>query len=429
MLETTPHRTPEIAPDFGRFHTMMAEVARFGATPKGGLHRLAVSAEDKQARDWFTAWIKANGLRPFVDVVGNIIGVLELAGQDAPVVLTGSHLDSQPYGGRFDGAYGVVAACEAVLTVKEAANRGSLAAVRNLGVVSWTNEEGARFQPSLIGSSVYAGTLTAETALAVRDGEGIALGQALAMIGYDGRDRPPRATAYVELHVECGPELDRSGRSLGVFTGWWGAVKARVCVYGEQAHTGPTAMALRKDALYGASLLIAAVRGLSDEANRGGEERLYTSVGRLEVEPNSPNVVPGRATLFIELRSPDAVVLTTAEASLQRLVGQIAGTTGLAVAVEDIARRPAGRFDGSLVQMAERSARQAGHEALHLSTVAAHDAIPLASICPSVVIVAPSVGGVCHREDEFTKAEDLEAGLAALTDMLATLCAGGRDTL
>jgi N-carbamoyl-L-amino-acid hydrolase len=343
-------------------------------------------------------------------------------------VLTGSHLDSQPYGGRFDGTYGVIASCEAALALKAAVEAGSLRATHNLGVVSWTSEEGARFQPSLTGSSVYAGKLAASAALAIRDADGVSLADALAAIGYAGADQPPRAATYVELHIECGPELERAGRSIGVFTGWWGAVKARVSILGKQAHTGPTAMARRKDALYGASLLVTAVRGLADKANDGGIEHLYTSVGRLEIEPNSPNVVPGRATLFIELRSADAAVLTEAEAALRRLVGEIATMAGLEAVIEDIAVRPAGLFDSDLVHLAEAAAARSGHEAMHLLTIAAHDAIPLASVCPSVVVITPSVGGVCHHEDEFTKPEDLEAGLIVLTDMLAELCtrpAGG----
>ena len=408
-------------PDIAGFHAMMQEVARFGATPKGGVHRLAASAEDRQARDWLTAWLAGHGFEVIVDGVGNLFGIVNLAGPGAPLVLSGSHLDSQPNGGRFDGTYGVVAAAAAALAVKACFAGGSERPTHNLGVVSWTNEEGARFQPSLLGSGVFAGSLPLGEALAIADGDGVALGDALAAIGYAGRGRAPRPAAYVELHVECGPELERAGRTIGVMTGWWGAVKTRVTVTGEQAHTGPTAMARRKDALYGASLLVAAVRRLADDANTPGPERLYTSVGRLEVEPNSPNVVPGRVTLFVELRSPEPDVLVDAAAALRRLIDETALTTGLAIAVSSHAVRAAGRFDEDLVRLAEAAATRAGHAPMRLLTVAGHDAIPLAGLGPSVVVVTPSVGGVCHHESEFTAPEDLEAGLIVLTDMLADL--------
>ena len=409
-------------PDFGVFHAMMEAAARIGATPRGGVHRLAASAEDGQARDWLAALLAKQGFEVLVDPIGNLFGVLDLAGPAAPVILSGSHLDSQPNGGRFDGAYGVIAAFSAALAVRTALAAGSARPTHNLAIVSWTNEEGARFQPSLIGSSVFAGLMPLATALAIEDGDGIAVGTALEAIGYRGSARPPRPAAYVELHIECGPDLERAGRSIGVMTGWWGAVKSRVVVTGEQAHTGPTAMARRKDALFGASLLVSGVRRLADAANADGTERLYTSVGRLEVEPNSPNVVPGRATLFVELRGPDPEILIEAEAALRRLIEETGRSTGLPIEMASHAVRAAGRFDGGLLALAEAAATRAGHAPMRLLTVAGHDAIPLASLGPSIVVVTPSVGGICHHESEFTRPEDLEAGLIVLADMLAELC-------
>ncbi len=408
-------------PDFAGFHAMMEEVARFGATPTGGVHRLAASAEDGQARDWMASWLAERGFDVVIDPVGNLFGILDLAGPDAPLILSGSHLDSQPNGGRFDGTYGVIAACSAALAVRAGLARAGKSPTHNLGVVSWTNEEGARFQPSLLGSSVFVGAVPLDTALAIEDGDGVALGDALTAIGHAGRGQAPRPAAYVELHVECGPELEKAGRTIGVMTGWWGAVKTRVVVMGEQAHTGPTAMVARKDALYGASLLVAAIRRLADDVNAGGTERLYTSVGRLEIEPNSPNVVPGRATLFVELRSPEPEVLVEAEAALLRLIEETARVSGLAIEMSRPAIRPAGRFDDDLIELAETAAKRAGHAPMRLLTVAGHDAIPLAGVGPSVVIVTPSVGGVCHHENEFTAPEDLAAGLVVLSDMLAEL--------
>ena len=412
----------DLDPNYGRFHVMMEEVSQFGATPRGGLHRLAASVEDRQARDWLVAWMNEQGLSVLIDPIGNVLGVLDLAGPTAPLILSGSHLDSQPNGGRFDGTYGVIAACEAAMTLREAKQAGTIRPSCNIGVVSWTNEEGARFQPSILGSSAYAGLVPLEKALAACDGKNERLGEALASIGYAGTDELPQAAAYVELHVECGPQLEASGKSIGVMVGWWGAAKVRVSILGEQAHTGPTAMRKRKDALYAASLVIAAVRSLADEANGGQSEQLYTSVGRLEVEPNSPNVVPGRATLFVELRSFNASVLQDAVHKLNGIVSEVSSRTNLPVKIDELLLRHAGSFDDRLVRLAERVSASSGHVADRLVTIAAHDAIPLATLCPSVVVVTPSVGGICHHEDEFTKPEDLEAGLKVLTGMLAELC-------
>ncbi len=404
----------EAMADAGALHRMMAEVSAFGATPGGGLNRMAATPDEGHARDWLRSWFEAHGLRTLVDPIGNLVGILDLAGDGAPLVLSGSHLDSQPFGGCFDGAYGVVAACQAALAIRAAGGQPT----HNLGIVSWTNEEGARFQPSLIGSSVFAGLLGLEDTLRIRDGDGVTLGDALAAIGYRGADSIPRPAAYVELHVECGPELEAAGLSLGVMDGWWGAVKLRVSFLGAQSHTGPTAMALRRDALRAAGALITAIADLADDANRDGPEVLYTSVGRLEVEPNSPNVVPGRATLFIELRSPEAEVLARAETVLMARIAAAATSARVGWRLDNRLHRPAGLFDPGLVALAQ----EVRPEAKRLTTIAAHDAIPLSTICPAVVVVTPSVGGMCHHEAEFTKPEDLEHGLRLLTAMLWRLC-------
>jgi N-carbamoyl-L-amino-acid hydrolase len=405
------------------FHGMFAASAAFGRMGKG-VSRVACSHEDGQARDWFVAWLKANDFRVIIDPIGNIFGYLDFAGADAPTVLTGSHLDSQPNGGRFDGAYGVIASAQAALAIKNMVRDGELTPSRNLCVVNWTNEEGARFQPSLLGSSVYAGRIGLADALAVTDGKGISVQHALETIGYAGSAQAPRAEKYIELHIECGPELEETGNTIGITEKWWGAIKIEVSVKGEQAHTGPTAMKKRRDALFGAGLLIAGVRELADRENSEGQERLYTSVGRIEVEPNSPNVVPGSATLFVELRSYDPDVLNDVEKQFRELLRQVEERTSLPVIITNLSRRYAGCFDPGLVSLAWRVARAHGRPSLAVATVAGHDAIPLATVCQSVLVVTPSVGGVCHHEDEFTADADLEAGLFVLTDMLEKLCAG-----
>lgn len=411
--------------DLPLFRALMAKVSTFGATPGGGVHRLAASAADGQARDWFSGWLREQGFDVRVDGIGNLMGILPLAGPDAPLVLSGSHLDSQPMGGRFDGAYGVVGAAAAAVSVREALARSGRKPRFNLGVVSWTNEEGARFQPSLIGSGVHVGRLRLEDALAIRDGDGVRLGDELARIGYAGSDTLPRAHTYVELHIECGPELERAGQRLAVVTHWWGAVKVRVSFVGRQAHTGPTPMAARHDAGYAAALVGCGLRDMADVLNGGPAERLYTSIGRLETEPNSPNVVPGRTRLFVELRSPEPDVLVQAENDLKALIAHAAGKARVEAVIEDLSIRPAGRFDPTLAALAGRYASVLGEVPMELATIAGHDAIPMADIARSLVIVTPSVGGICHHESEYTAPEDLDMGVDWLALMLLDLVTTG----
>ena len=396
-------------------------MAAVGATGDGGVHRLAGSVPDGAARDVLRSWFTALGLRTLIDPVGNMAGVLELAGPDAPVIMAGSHLDSQPHGGRFDGALGVVAACEAGNVLKDAAQSNALAARCNLAVVNWTGEEGARFQPSLLGSAVFAGSIEIEAALAQQDGDGVTLGSCLQSIGYAGSDALPSPAAYLELHIECASALDEAGARLGLFTRFWGSSKHRVEFQGVQAHTGPTPMAERKDALLGAAYLIAALRRMTDDA----PGVLHTSVGRLEVSPNSPNVVPASAILFVELRSADPAVLTWAEAALADCAKRAAVQARVTLVWRGIERRPAGAFDAGLLALCAEEAGALTTFLPELATVPGHDAISLARLCPSAMVVVPSVGGVCHHPSEFTASDDVVLGTRALTGVLWRLCEQG----
>ena len=408
-----------IQPD--RLHALMDAFVTHGGTPDGGMHRLTLSAEDGAARDHLAGWMRDQGLRVTLDEMGNMFGLLDLAGPDAPVVMTGSHLDSQPNGGRYDGAYGVMAACEAVQAVRARAAATGIDPRCNLAIVNWTNEEGARFQPSLLGSAVYAGLMEASDALGRRDGDGISVAQALAGIGYAGTGRFPKPQAYVELHVECASVLERAGARFGVITRHWGAVKYRLAFTGRQAHTGPTPMAERQDALLGAAHLIAATGALPGRASGV----LHTSVGRIEVRPNSPNVVPGEAVVFLELRSADQGVLDWAEREMLAAAEAAATAARVRHAVLFIDRRPVGFFDEGLAALAAEEAGALGLETSRLDTIAAHDAICMIPVCPSIVLNVPSVGGVCHHPSEFTSEADVELGADLLARTLWRLCRDG----
>lgn len=405
--------------DTARLHCRLDEVSFFGRTTGGGVSRLAASREDGQARDWLRACFTEEGFAVSVDAVGNMFGVLDFAGAGAPLVLTGSHLDSQPAGGRYDGAYGVVAGLEAALAIGREVVRGGVKPTHNLAVVNWTNEEGARFAPSTLGSAVYAGLVNQDFALARVDVDGVTLGAALRGIGYLGADTPPRpAAAYVELHIEQGPLLERENRVIGIVEGNWGTVKYIADIAGEAAHTGPTPMAKRRDALLPAAELILFARSLSDQT--GGE--LLSSVGRLDVQPNSTNVVAGRARLYAEFRAADPGHLTNACALFEAKARELS-TSSVAVALARTLDRPAGSFDSALRDLIETEARGAGYSTLRLATVAGHDAIPLRAAAPSAMVFVPSAGGVSHNEAEFTKPADLVAGADVLARVLARLVA------
>ncbi|WP_043707499.1 Zn-dependent hydrolase, partial [Methylorubrum extorquens] len=323
--------------DPARLQAMMEAVSAFGAGPEGALTRLTLSPEDGQARDWLAAWFSAHGFTPRVDAIGNQFGCLELAGPVAPTVMVGSHLDSQPNGGRFDGTLGVLAACEAILSVRAALEAAGRTSACNFTVANWTNEEGARFQPSLLGSSVFTGAAGLDWALARSDGDGVTVGEALSRIGYAGSDAVPVPDAFIELHIEGGPILEREGLRFGAFTRYWGATKYRLAFLGRQAHTGPTPMAERRDALLGAAYLIADLKAMT--ADYGLD--LHTSVGRLEVRPNSPNTVPSEAVLFIELRSGSPAILEEAELRLKAAIDLAAARAEVGHEVRAIDRRAA----------------------------------------------------------------------------------------
>lgn len=421
MLDKIPASPSPVLIDPERLRAMMEAVSVFGGGEGGSMTRLTLSHEDGQARDWLSGWFAEHGFELSVDAIGNQFGRLDLAGPNAPVIMVGSHIDSQPNGGRFDGALGVISACEAVLAVCDTLRDNGARSACNFIVANWTNEEGARFQPSLLGSSVFTGAAELDWALARSDGDGITVGEALEAIGYAGRDRVAVPDAFIELHIEGGPFLERQNKRFGAFTRFWGAIKYRLAFLGRQAHTGPTPMAERKDAVLAAAYVIAELRDLAD---RHGLD-LHTSVGRLEVFPNSPNTVPGEAVLFIELRSGAPEILAEAEAALQRMIAAAAARAQVEFDVRSIDRRAAGHMNRGLVGLAERVAAARDEGILHLDTIGGHDAVSLSAVCPSVVLAVPSVDGVIHHPTELTRPQDQAFGTQLLADMLHALAADG----
>lgn len=409
--------------DVDYLNYLMTKVSEFGATPDGGVDRPALTDAHAEARNWFKGELVTRGYTVKVDAIGNLFGQIDLAGADAPLIMLGSHIDSQPLGGRFDGAYGVMCALAAIESYRAKCKAENITPQCNFVVADWMNEEGARFQPSLLGSSVFSHENTLEFALARQDREGRTVAEELERVGYAGKDIAPEPTAYLEIHVEGGPVLEREGLSIAPQVRHWGALKVKIMVTGHQAHTGPTPMEERKDAVLGAAYLIAEVKRLADKAT----DTLYTSVARVDISPNSPNIVPEKAILFCELRSPAQDMLDWSEAALKAAMPDLMAKAGVAGEIVSIDRRPAGRFDDRLIRLVGLAADAHGYERTELDAVGGHDAVTINRRIPSIVFVVPSVNGVIHRYDEFTKPEDLVKGGNVLSDMVRRIDAAGGD--
>jgi beta-ureidopropionase / N-carbamoyl-L-amino-acid hydrolase len=401
------------------FLTDFAAISQIGATPAGGVDRQAGTAEHGQARRWLVDWFERHGLRTVVDRAGNLFGSVEWVPGE-PYVLAGSHLDSQPAAGRFDGAYGVLAAAHAALQLTRRVEAGTLAPVRNLAVVDWFNEEGARFSPSLMGSGVYCGKLDVDAVLAVTDAHGVTVGRALRKSGFAGTGTPPAAAAAVEIHIEQGRTLEDERCAIGVVTGNWTARKYRITVQGDQSHTGATHMADRRDALVGASRLVLAVRELTRCFAPG---QLLASVGRFTVEPNSPVVVPARVLLDVDVRSPEPDVLDEAHEQLLAEISAINVDGEVRVNVESASLRPRIAYPADGVALAEAAISAEGVATRRMLTMAGHDSINLAGVVPTVMLFVPSADGISHNEAEFTADTDLLNGVTALTAVTARLLA------
>jgi N-carbamoyl-L-amino-acid hydrolase len=407
MAESAQH---EFLADF-------AELSRIGSTPHGGVDRQAATPEDGQARRWLGEWFDRHGLRTVVDGIGNVYGLAEWI-PGAPYVLIGSHLDSQPTAGRFDGAYGVLAAAHAAARVMADAESGGLTPTYNLAVVDWFNEEGSRYTPSLMGSGVYIGKFGVDATLAATDHAGVSVGEALSAIGYLGTDEPPPAVAYAEIHIEQGRTLEDEGVPIGIVTANWAARKYSITVHGEQSHTGATHMADRRDALVGASRIVLAARELTEEFEPG---LLLGSVGQFYVEPNSPVVVPSRVRLALDLRSSDAEVLEKAHGQMMARIDSVNADGEVRVSIDTSSLRPSTAYQQEGVELAEAAAAEAGLASRRILTMAGHDSVNLKDIVPTVMLFVPSIDGVSHNEGEDTEDSDVLDGVTMLTAVTARL--------
>lgn len=399
-----------------RLWKLLMDVAAYGATEKGGVNRQALSEEDTAAKLHVIRWAAERGFQTFQDDIGNLFVRRDGTDSDLAPVMTGSHLDSQPTGGKFDGAYGVLAGLEAL----DALNEAGVQTRRPIEVVAWTNEEGSRFSPGAIGSAFFAGHSTLESVLDNVDAEGTVLRDALAET-LAATDAPFRAQgsvtphAYIETHIEQGPVLESKDLQIGVVSSIQGICHLDVIITGEEAHAGTTPRRSRKDALAAAIGIVAALQELTADE----DDTIRFTVGRCEVSPGSPNTVPGRVHFTIDLRHPDVAVIQSLQVQIRKIAAEKAAPCS--VEVRDNLYVAPTIFEPTVIGAIRDSARALGYEYLDMPSGAGHDAMHLNPICSAGMIFVPCLNGVSHNEAESAKPEDLAAGARILADTLAAL--------
>jgi beta-ureidopropionase / N-carbamoyl-L-amino-acid hydrolase len=412
-MKTTDLDTLRI--DGARLWNSLMALARIGATDKGGVCRLALTDLDREGRALVVGWAREAGLAITVDAIGNVF--MRRAGRDphrAPV-MAGSHIDTQPTGGKFDGNYGVLAALEVVRTL----NDHHIDTEAPIEVVFWTNEEGSRFVPVMMGSGVFAGAVPLAHAHAATDLEGRSVRAELERIGYLGAEVPGAhpVGAYFEAHIEQGPVLEDAGITIGAVTGVLGIRWYDCTVTGMEAHAGPTPMALRRDALQVATVLMQEVVAIAHRHGGHGAQGRGT-VGQVIVHPNSRNVIPGRVRFSIDLRNASDALCDVMDADLRESAARLAAKTGLSITLQPVSGYPAQPFDAGCIAAVESAARRLGHSTMRLVSGAGHDAVYLARLAPTGMIFVPCKDGISHNEIEDAKPEHLAAGCDVLLQVM-----------
>jgi len=404
-----------------RLWASLMELAEIGATAKGGVCRLAAGDLDAKARRLFIRWCEEAGCTVTIDHIGNIFARRPGRNPALAPVMAGSHLDTQPTGGKFDGAYGVMAGLEVVRTLNDLGYETEAP----VEIVAWTNEEGSRFSPAMVGSGVFAGVFDLAYGLARPDNvSGVELGAELERIGFAGPapvgGRP--VAAYFEAHIEQGPILEAAGLPIGIVTGAQGQRWYEITVTGQEAHAGPTPMERRRDALVGAARMI-------DAVNRIGHAHApyaCATVGFVQVSPNSRNTIPGRVFFTVDFRHPQDDVLSAMDRELRTACDEAAASQTLEVAVEEFWYFPPTPFALDLVGRVREAATAQGYPHQDIISGAGHDAVYMARVAPAAMIFVPCVGGISHNEIEDAKPEDLTAGCAVLLNAVLESADGDR---
>ncbi|MCS6902058.1 MAG: Zn-dependent hydrolase [Myxococcales bacterium] len=403
-----------------RLWNSLMELAKIGGTPKGGVCRLALTDLDRQGRDLVVSWAREAGLQVKTDKIGNVF--LRREGRDPtrPPIVCGSHIDTQPTGGKFDGNYGVLAGLEVVRTL----NDRNIQTEAPIEVAFWTNEEGSRFVPVMMGSGVFAGAFSLETAYAAKDIAGKTVAEELARIGYMGEEEPGSHPigAYFEAHIEQGPVLENAGITIGVVTGVLGLRWYDCVVTGMEAHAGPTPMALRKDALQVATRIMQETVAIAHRYPPYGRG----TVGFVQVFPNSRNVIPGQVKFSIDLRNVDVERLDAMDRDIRTFIERTSQETGLPISLEQVSYFPPCPFEESCIEAVRKSAEALGYSVMDAVSGAGHDAVYMARLAPAGMIFIPCKDGISHNEIEDAKPEHIEAGcnvlLHAMLDRAGVVC-------
>ncbi|MFT4658956.1 MAG: N-carbamoyl-L-amino-acid hydrolase [Candidatus Aldehydirespiratoraceae bacterium] len=406
--------------DGSRLIRRLNELGEIGAIEGTiGCARLALTDEDRDGRDLVTTWMLELGLDITIDGIGNVIAMMPGFDPDLAPVMTGSHIDTVATGGRYDGNLGVLAGLEVIETVLTAIEQGNLELNRPLAVGWFTDEEGARFQPDMLGSLVYVGGMPLEDALEITDRDGLSVGDELDRIGYRGAAPIPGPTphAFVELHIEQGPILEDGGITIGVVEGVQGISWTELTLIGQSCHAGTTPMRLRHDPGYVAAAVSTFVRDLTREF--GGQQ--VGTIGALDLVPNLVNVVPSTATMTVDLRNTDDEILQQAETRLRGFVAQAAEQEGVSVETRTLARFEPVDFDPRVIDLVEQAAQRHSLTYRRMPSGAGHDAQMFARVCPTAMIFTPSVNGISHNVTEYTEPADLEAGANVLLDVMLQL--------
>ncbi|APT82060.1 M20 family metallo-hydrolase [Corynebacterium ammoniagenes] len=400
-----------------RFLAHFDAMSENGATEGGGVERQAASEGDIANRKWFEALLQELGAKVSYDEIGNQYGVFEFD-PELPFVGLGSHLDSQPLAGRYDGAYGVLAGAHAAARVVERIKQTGETPTRNIAVINWFNEEGSRFAPSMMGSSVFTEKLSLETALNTTDLSGTTVSEAIGRANWQPVQASPVISEYAEIHVEQGKELEHAGNQIGLVTATWGARKFQLTVKGEQGHTGSTLMSDRKDALFGASLVIASVRRFTDQFEPG---QLQASVSQLTLEPNSPVTIAREVIFNVDLRSPESSVLRSAQDELQSIIESAESESKTEIQCDQTHHWDLNPYPRDGVELSREVVEKLGISYQEIFTVAGHDSTNMKDFVPTVMLFVPSKDGISHNEAEYTKPEDCLAGVEVFTEVAGRL--------
>ncbi|OCA82170.1 Zn-dependent hydrolase [Pseudobacillus wudalianchiensis] len=399
-----------------RLFSRLTKLGQIGRDGDGKLTRLAATDTDKAGRDAVVVWMKEAGLEIAIDRIGNIFGIWRSPdAEDQAPILMGSHIDTVINAGIYDGCYGVLAGIEVIKTLREA----GVVPSRPIAVAAFTNEEGVRYAPDMMGSLVFAGGLPVEEALATVGIDGTLLGAELERIGYAGTEDPGflQPHAYVELHIEQGPVLERMGISIGAVENLQGISWQRITIEGVANHAGTTPMAMRRDAGHAAARV---VTFLHDRAISSTTPTVAT-VGCLHFEPSAINVIPSRATFTVDLRDPNEQRLKDEEAALADYLEKLAAAEEVCITAERLARFEPVIFDDNIAELVECAADRRGLSSKRMTSGAGHDAQMIARICPTAMVFVPSVGGISHNPREYTSESDLVAGANVLLDVVSRL--------